>query len=37
MTSANVESVDTTGELCKVNVKTAKGTEVTRGRGRTIC
>ncbi|NHA04382.1 dihydrolipoyl dehydrogenase [Mucilaginibacter sp. HC2] len=28
MTSANVESVDTSGELCKVNVKTASGVEV---------
>lgn len=28
LTSANVESVDSTGELCKVNVKTATGTEV---------
>ncbi|HMG07724.1 MAG TPA: dihydrolipoyl dehydrogenase [Mucilaginibacter sp.] len=28
MTSANVESVDTSGNLCKVNVKTAAGTEV---------
>jgi dihydrolipoamide dehydrogenase len=28
MTSANVESVDTSGELCKVNVKTAAGVEV---------
>ncbi|MDR6940819.1 dihydrolipoyl dehydrogenase [Mucilaginibacter pocheonensis] len=28
MTSANVESVDTSGDLCKVNVKTANGTEV---------
>ncbi|SDE26206.1 dihydrolipoamide dehydrogenase [Mucilaginibacter pineti] len=28
MTSANVESVDSSGELCKVNVKTAAGTEV---------
>jgi dihydrolipoamide dehydrogenase len=28
MTSANVESVDTSGELCKVNVKTATGIEV---------
>ncbi|WP_083257264.1 dihydrolipoyl dehydrogenase [Arcticibacter eurypsychrophilus] len=27
MTSANVESVDTTGEGCKVQVKSAKGTE----------
>src|SRR5476651_2175395 len=28
MTGANVESVDTSGELCKVNIKTATGTEV---------
>ncbi|WP_419701486.1 dihydrolipoyl dehydrogenase [Mucilaginibacter sp. NFX135] len=28
MTSANVESVDSSGELCKVNVKTASGIEV---------
>jgi dihydrolipoamide dehydrogenase len=28
MTSSNVESVDTSGELCKVQVKTATGTEV---------
>lgn len=28
MTSSNVESVDTSGELCKVNIKTATGTEV---------
>jgi dihydrolipoamide dehydrogenase len=28
MTSANVESVDSSGELCKVNVKTASGVEV---------
>ncbi len=28
MTSANVESVDTVGDGCKVHVKTAKGTEV---------
>jgi dihydrolipoamide dehydrogenase len=28
MTSANVESVDTTGDVCKVNVKTEKGVEV---------
>ncbi|SDP55307.1 dihydrolipoamide dehydrogenase [Mucilaginibacter sp. OK268] len=28
MTSANVESVDSSGELCKVNVKTAAGVEV---------
>ncbi len=28
MTSSTVESVDTSGELCKVNVKTAKGVEV---------
>ena len=28
MTSANVESVDSSGDLCKVNVKTAAGTEV---------
>jgi dihydrolipoamide dehydrogenase len=28
MTGANVESVDSTGELCKVSVKTATGTEV---------
>ena len=28
MTSANVESVDTSGELCKVHVKTANGTDV---------
>ncbi|GAA4313811.1 dihydrolipoyl dehydrogenase [Mucilaginibacter gynuensis] len=28
MTNANVESVDTTGDICKVNVKTAKGVEV---------
>jgi len=28
LTSANVESVDSTGELCKVNVKTATGNEV---------
>ncbi|NOW95254.1 dihydrolipoyl dehydrogenase [Mucilaginibacter sp. SG564] len=28
MTSANVESVDTSGELCKVNVKTASGVEI---------
>jgi len=28
MTSANVESVDSSGELCKVNVKTAAGIEV---------
>lgn len=28
MTSSNVESVDTSGELCKVNIKTAAGTEV---------
>jgi dihydrolipoamide dehydrogenase len=27
MTSSNVESVDTSGELCKVQVKTATGTE----------
>jgi len=27
MTSANVESVDTSGDLCKVQVKTATGTE----------
>ncbi|SEO92397.1 dihydrolipoyl dehydrogenase [Mucilaginibacter sp. AW1-7] len=28
LTGANVESVDSTGELCKVNVKTATGMEV---------
>jgi len=28
MTGANVESVDSSGELCKVNVKTASGVEV---------
>jgi dihydrolipoamide dehydrogenase len=28
MTSSNVESVDTSGDLCKVTVKTATGTEV---------
>jgi dihydrolipoamide dehydrogenase len=28
MTSSTVESVDTSGELCKVNVKTANGNEV---------
>ncbi len=28
MTGSTVESVDTSGEKCKVNVKTAKGTEV---------
>ncbi|MBB6127126.1 dihydrolipoyl dehydrogenase [Mucilaginibacter lappiensis] len=28
MTGANVESVDSSGELCKVNVKTAAGVEV---------
>ncbi len=28
MTASNVESVDTSGELCKVQVKTATGTEV---------
>jgi dihydrolipoamide dehydrogenase len=28
MTGSNVESVDTSGELCKVNIKTATGTEV---------
>ncbi len=28
MTGANVESVDSSGELCKVSVKTATGTEV---------
>ncbi|HEY9196275.1 MAG TPA: dihydrolipoyl dehydrogenase [Mucilaginibacter sp.] len=28
LTSANVESVDSSGELCKVNVKTATGNEV---------
>ena len=28
MTSSTVESVDTSGDLCKVSVKTAKGTEV---------
>src|ERR1700712_2803005 len=28
MTGSNVESVDTSGELCKVQVKTATGTEV---------
>jgi len=28
MTNSNVESVDTSGELCKVNIKTAAGTEV---------
>ncbi|QJD97649.1 dihydrolipoyl dehydrogenase [Mucilaginibacter robiniae] len=28
MTSSTVESVDTSGEVCKVNVKTAKGVEV---------
>ena len=28
MTSSNVESVDTSGDLCKVQVKTATGTEV---------
>jgi len=28
MTSSNVESVDTSGELCKVQVKTATGTEI---------
>ncbi|MDN3579715.1 dihydrolipoyl dehydrogenase [Mucilaginibacter flavus] len=28
MTGANVESVDSTGELCKVSIKTATGTEV---------
>ncbi|HEY4327850.1 MAG TPA: dihydrolipoyl dehydrogenase [Mucilaginibacter sp.] len=28
MTSSTVESVDTSGELCKVNVKTASGNEV---------
>jgi dihydrolipoamide dehydrogenase len=28
MTSSNVESVDTSGDLCKVHVKTATGTEV---------
>jgi len=28
MTSSTVESVDTSGELCKVNVKTANGVEV---------
>ncbi len=28
MTGSNVESVDTSGELCKVHVKTAAGTEV---------
>lgn len=28
MTGSNVESVDTSGELCKVSVKTATGTEV---------
>ena len=28
MTSSNVESVDSTGDLCKVQVKTATGTEV---------
>ncbi|CAN5278953.1 dihydrolipoyl dehydrogenase [soil metagenome] len=28
MTSSNVESVDTSGDLCKVNIKTATGTEV---------
>ena len=28
MTSSNVESVDTSGDLCKVQVKTATGTEI---------
>ncbi len=28
MTSSSVESVDTTGEGCKVNIKTAKGNEI---------
>jgi dihydrolipoamide dehydrogenase len=28
MTSSNVESVDTSGDLCKVTVKTATGTEI---------
>ncbi|RYZ96911.1 MAG: dihydrolipoyl dehydrogenase [Sphingobacteriaceae bacterium] len=28
MTSSNVESVDTSGDVCKVSVKTEKGTEV---------
>ena len=28
MTGSNVESVDTSGDICKVNVKTAAGTEV---------
>jgi dihydrolipoamide dehydrogenase len=28
MTSSNVESVDTSGDLCKITVKTATGTEV---------
>jgi len=28
MTASNVESVDTSGELCKVQVKTATGTEI---------
>lgn len=28
MTGSNVESVDTNGDVCKVNVKTASGTEV---------
>ena len=28
MTGSNVESVDTSGDLCKVNIKTASGTQV---------
>jgi dihydrolipoamide dehydrogenase len=28
MTSSNVESVDTSGDLCKVHIKTATGTEI---------
>ena len=37
MTSSNVESVDSSGEICKVNVKTAIRQCISGGRDRIVC